>query len=56
MGGDRGYAKGPGGVPSPGGQVYHKNDGDTWGGRGAGMPRGGDGNGIQGAPNHKGVH
>ena len=38
MGGDRGYAKGPGGVPSLGGQLDHGYDGGTLGGRGVGIP------------------
>ena len=56
MGGDRGYAKGPGVVTSPGGLSDHRYDRDTWGGRGVRVPPGGVRNGIFGTTPHKGVH
>ena len=34
LGGDGVDAKSTGGVPPPGGQADHGDDGDTWGGRG----------------------
>ena len=44
MGGDGGYAKGFGSIPSPVVKVDHGDDGDTWGGRGVVIPPGGGGN------------
>ena len=55
MGGDGGDAKGPGGVPPPGGQAYHEDDDNTWDKRGVGISPGGGGTGIRGTTTHKRV-
>ena len=56
MGGDRGDAQGPGGVPTLGGIMDHGDDGETRGRRRVGVPLGSRGNGIRGDPPHQGVH
>ena len=56
MGGDRGDAKGLGGVPSPGGQAEHWDDGKMLGRQGFGIPPSGGGTGNRRNPTHKGVH
>ena len=48
--------KGPEGVTSPEVQVYHGDDGDSWGEQGVVISPGGDGNRSHGDPPHKGVH
>ena len=55
MGGDRGDAKGPGGVPPPGCQADHGDDDDTWGGRGVVISPGGGGTGSRRTTPHNGV-
>ena len=44
------------GVPSPGGKAYHRDDDDTWGGRGVVIPPVGGGNGNRGTSYHWRVH
>ena len=56
MGGYGGYAKGLGGVPSPGGKADQGNDGNAWGGWGVGIPPGGGVNGSRGTSPYRRVH
>ena len=56
LGGDRGDSKGPGGVPPPGFQADHEDDGYMWGGRGLGIPPGGGSTGSRRTAPHNGVH
>ena len=56
MSDDRGYAKGPGGVPPLSGQEDHRDGGDTWGGWGVGIYPSGVGTGSRKATPHKGLN
>ena len=56
IGGDRGDAQGPGGVPPSGGVMVHRDDVKTQSRRRVGVPLGRGGNGRRGVPTHKGVH
>ena len=56
MGGDRGYYKGIGRVPSPGGNTDHRDDGNKWGGWGVVITPGGGGNGSCRTSSHWRVH
>ena len=48
--------KGHGGVPPPGGQAYHRDDGNMWGRRGVVISPGGDGTGSHGTKLHDELH
>ena len=50
MGGDRGDAQGPDGIPPSSSATYHRDDGETWGLRRVGVSRGIGGDGLCGAP------
>ena len=56
MGGDRGDAQGPYGVPPLGSAMDHRDDGKTRGRRRVGVPIGRGGNLSHGAPTHRGVN
>ena len=56
LGGDRGYAQGPYGIPPSGGGTYHRDDGETWGRQilVISISRGGDG--LCRDPPHQSIH
>ena len=56
MGGDGLDDKGLGGFPSPGGKSDHRDDGNTWGGRGVGIPPVGGENGNRGTSPHNRIN
>ena len=56
MGGDRGDAQGPDGIPPLGGAMDIKDYGETRGRQRLGLPIGRGGNGFRGDPPHQGVH
>ena len=56
MSGDEKDDKVIGRIPSSGRKADHRDDGDTWGGQGVGVPHGGGGNGRRGTPPHWRVH
>ena len=49
-------AKCPGGVPPPGSQADHRDDRNTWGWQGVGIPPGGGVTVSYGTTPHNGVH
>ena len=53
---DRGDAEGCEGVPPPGGQADHGDDGDTWGGQVVVISPGGGGTVTCGTTTNNGVH
>ena len=56
LGGKGVNSKGPGGVTPPGGQADHRDDGDTWGGRGVGIYPSGGGTWSLRNTHHNGLH
>ena len=56
MSGDGGDAEFCGGVPPPGGQADHGDDGDMWGGRGVVISPSSDSTRIRGTTPHNGVN
>ena len=56
MGGEKGDDKGLVKIPSPAFKADHRDDGDTWGGRGVETPPGGRSNVHQGTSPHRILH
>ena len=56
LGGDRGDAQGPDGVPPLGGAKDHRDDGKTWGRRRVGLSRGREGDRLCEASPHRSLN
>ena len=56
MGGDRGDAQGPDGIPPYSGKTDHGDDRETWGRRRVVLSSGRRGNGLRWDPPHQSIH